>query len=217
VSRRAKGAARPTRPPPWLLVVLLVLACGAVLAIAMLARARSERRLAEEAAASAQRSPSPEPEPESESESESEEPPDPLLDKVLAAAKKADAPPTALDAAAHALLVREHFEEAEPLVLRTLAAAPKDAEAVIHRAVLRGVGGDTAGARAELERLARGEAGWEASLFAAGFALRDGDNVAALRALRRFRAAAPPTEITPELTAEIAELERRLGRPVTSK
>jgi hypothetical protein len=210
VRQRAKGAVRPSRQPTWLLMVLLVLAAGAVLAVATLARARSERRLAEDTVASR---PSLEPEPEPEPEEEL----DPLLEKVLVAAEPANAPLAALDAAAHALLVRERFEEAETLVLRALAGAPKDAEAVIHHAVLRGVGGDTAGARAELERLARGPAGWEASLFAAGFALRAGDDEAALRALRRFRAGAPPAEVTPQLAEEIAELERRLGRSALKK
>ena len=46
-------------------------------------------------------------------------------------------------------------------------------------------------------------------MFAAGFALRDGDDAAALRALRRFRAEAPPTEMTRELLAELQELEAR--------
>jgi protein involved in temperature-dependent protein secretion len=176
----------------------------------VLARLRQERQLAVEApvnrelAAPAALAGSAASEPEAE--------PDPALDALLARAGAADASVASLDAAAHALLVREAFEDADPLVERALRAAPADAEAAIHRAVLKGVAGDTAGARSELGRLARGAAGWEASLFAAGFALRDGDDAAALDALRRFRAGAPPGEVTPELAAQIAELEARLRR-----
>jgi hypothetical protein len=94
-------------------------------------------------------------------------------------------------------------------VLRALSAAPMDAEATIHQAVLRGVMGQAASARAELERLSVGPAGWEASMFAAGFALRDGDDAAALRALRRFRAQAPPAEVNPRMLSELEELEAR--------
>jgi tetratricopeptide (TPR) repeat protein len=211
--RAAKGAGRPSRLPAWLLVVLLLSAASAVLGIAVLARARTERRLAAEAAASA--------EPSQalgfDAEPRAEENRDAALEKVLAAAEPIDAPVAALDAAAHALLVRERFEEAEPLVLRALATSPQDAEASIHRAVLRGVLDDVTGARAELERLAGGRAGWEASLFAAGFALRDGDEVGALRAFRRFRTTAPPGEVTPELLAEMAQLEARLGTNLGKK
>ncbi len=143
--------------------------------------------------------------------------PDPVLDRLLAAAQAPDAPLLALDAAAHALLVRERFEEAEALVQRALAASPKDAEAVIHRAVLRGLAGETAAARAELESLSAGAGGWEASLFSAGFALREGDEAAALRALRRFVAEAPRAEVTPALREELAQLEARVGAPRAKK
>jgi hypothetical protein len=191
---------------------MVLAAAGTVVGIGMWARARSERRVADEAAASPEvRSPVLQ-DLESESEPEGEEAPDPLLEKLLAEAWPVTAQAAALDAAAHALLVRERFEEAEPLVLRALSVSPHDAEATIHQAVLEGVTGHASSARAELERLAHGPAGWEASLFAAGFALRDKDDAAALRALRRFRKEAPPSELTPELLAEIAELERRMKK-----
>ena len=177
-----------------LLLPVLLLAAGSVIGISYLARARAERQLAAESGGD-----SPplalQAEPPSEAEA------DPFLQKLLAAAEPVDASVAALDAAAHALVVRERFEEAEPLVLRALSAAPTDAEASIHQAVLTGVLGNEAAARAALERLAHGPAGWEASMFAAGFALRDGDDAAALRALRRFRAEAPAPEITPEVLA----------------
>ncbi len=205
----AKGGGKA---PASLLVVLLISAASVVLAIAVLARQRTERGLMAEADASTGSGP-----PLAlDAESPVEDEPDPLLEKLLKAAEPVDATVATLDAAAHALLVREQFEEAEPLVLRALAASPKDVEATIHRAVLRGVLDDVAVARAQLERLARGPAGWEASLFAAGFALRDGDEVAALRAFRRFRATAPPGEVTPQLVAEMERLEARLG-PKTGK
>jgi tetratricopeptide (TPR) repeat protein len=146
---------------------------------------------------------------ESDTDSEDDEADDPLLDKLVATAEAPMASIAALDVAAHALLVRERFEEAEPFILRALSADPRDAEAVIHQAVLRGVLEKPTAARAELERLAHGPAGWEASLFAAGFALRDKDDAAALRALHKFRAEAPRSEVTPQLLSEIAELEAR--------
>jgi tetratricopeptide (TPR) repeat protein len=213
VKRRAAQGTGPSGAPAWLLVVLLICAAVAVVAITALARQRSERRLAAQAVASGAGQP---PTALDARPPEEEEEPDPVLEKALSAAEAADASVAALDVAAHVLLVRERFEEAEPLVLRALAASPKDIEATIHRAVLRGVLGDVPGARAELDRLARGPAGWEASLFAAGFALRDGDEVAALRAFRRFRETAPRGEVTPELATDIARLEARLG-PSTGK
>ena len=83
-----------------------------------------------------------------QAEPPSEDEADPFLEKLLAAAEPAGASVAGLDAAAHALLVRERFEEAEPLVLRALSAAPMDAEASIHQAVLKGVLGNEAAARA---------------------------------------------------------------------
>jgi hypothetical protein len=207
--RRATKGGTPAASPPWLAVVLLIVFAGAVLAIAMLARARSERRLAEENAARSVRAPSGVPESEADDADDDED--DPQLKKLLVAASAPDASVSSLDMAAHALLVRERFEDAEPIALQALALAPKDAEAAIHGAVLRGVAEDTKTARVELERLARGPAGWEASMFAAGFALRDGDEQAALRLLRRFRASAPASELTPEVLAQITALEQRLG------
>jgi hypothetical protein len=202
VNKAAKGASGRSRPSVLLLPVLLV-AAGSVLAIAYFARARAERQLVAEAEGSG------EPRPPLALQAEPPSEADPLLQKLLAAAEPVDASVAALDAAAHALVVRERFEEAEPLVLRALSAAPADAEASIHQAVLTGVLGNEAAARAALERLAHGPAGWEASMFAAGFALRDGDDAAALRALRRFRAQAPAAEITPEALAQLKELEAR--------
>ena len=199
----AKGAFWRSRPS-LLLPAVLLLAAGSVFAIAYLARARAERQLVAEAKGSGEARPL-----ALQAEPPSEDQADPFLLKLLAAAESADASVAALDAAAHALVVRERFEEAEPLVLRALSAAPMDAEASIHQAVLKGVLGNEAAARAELERLAHGPAGWEASMFAAGFALRDGDEAAALRALRRFRAQAPAAEVSPEALAELKELEAR--------
>jgi len=187
------------------LALLLFAAGGALVGIAALARQRSQQRLAAEATPAA--------EGPALAVVPAAEPPDPLMERLLAAAAPADASVRALDAAAHALLVRERFEEADALVQRTLGAFPNDAEAAIHDAVLRGVAGETAAARQDLERLSRGPAGWEASLFSAGFALRDGDESAALQALRRFSAEAPPSEITPALRAQLAELESHVGRP----
>ncbi len=203
MSRARRDGRRPSRRPAWVLGALGVTVGGAVLAIAVLAQQRSERRLQEDAVA---QSPSPSP-----PEAAQAEAPDPVLDRLMAAAEAPDASVTALDAAAHALLVRERFEEADALVARTLASFPTDAEAIIHDAVLRGVAGETDAARRELERLAGGPAGWEASLFLAGFALREGDEVAALRALKRVAAEAPPAQVTPALRAELAELEARVG------
>jgi hypothetical protein len=205
VTRAAKGGDRRS----LLLLPVLLVAAGTVLGIAYLARERASRQLAASADDDAQpRRPL-----ALEAEPASEEAVDLFVEKLLAAAAPPDASVPALDVAAHALLVRERFEEAEPLVLRALSAAPVDVEATIHQAVLRGVMGNAATARAELERLSRGPAGWEASMFAAGFALRDGDDAAALRALRRFRAQAPPTEVTRELLAELQELEAREALP----
>ncbi len=175
--RAGLGGRRPSVPRSLAVPVLGLAAAGAVTGLALLARSRSEQRLSQQAAASVQG--------ERPTALPPEQAPDPLLDGLLAAAQAPDASLLALDAAAHALLVQERFEEADVLVLRALAAFPKDAEAVIHRAVLRGVAGQTAAARAELAALAAGPAGWEASLFSAGFALREGDEAAALRALRR--------------------------------
>ncbi|MGO9831904.1 MAG: hypothetical protein ACLPJH_17355 [Myxococcaceae bacterium] len=203
MSRARRDGRRPSRRPAWVLGALGLGAAGAVLAIALLARQRSERRLQEDAVA---HSPSP-----SALEAAEAEAPDPVLDRLVAAAAASDASVTALDAAAHALLARERFEEADALVARTLASFPTDAEAIIHDAVLRGVAGETDAARRELERLAGGPVGWEASLFLAGFALREGDEVAALRALRRVAAEAPAAQVTPALRGEIAELEARVG------
>jgi hypothetical protein len=204
VKRAAKGALRRSRPS-FLLLPVLLLAAGSVFAIAYLARERAERQLVATAGGEAEAQPplalQAEPPPEDET--------DPFVERLLGAAQPSDASVAALDVAAHALLVRERFEDAEPLVLRALSTAPTDAEARIHQAVLRGVMGNEAAARAELERLAHGPAGWEASMFAAGFALRDGDDAAALRALRRFRAEAPPSEMSPQMLAELAELEAR--------
>jgi tetratricopeptide (TPR) repeat protein len=204
VRSASRRGGRSPRPPAWLLVLLVVSLAATVLAIAALSRERTERRLATEAAAERARALA------ADAEPADEEPPDPLLQRLLAAADAENASVAALDAAAHALLVREDFEEAEPFVIRALAASPHDVEATIHRAVLRGVLDDVPGARADLQRLANGAAGWEASLFEAGFALRDGDEAAALRAFRRFQAAAPREEVTPALVAEMARLEARL-------
>jgi hypothetical protein len=203
VRRAGLGGRRPSVPGSLAVAVLGFAAAGAVTGIALLARSRSEQRLSQQAAFSpeAKRPTAPPP----------EDAPDPVLDRLLAAAQAPDASLVALDAAAHALLVRERFEEADALVLRALAAFPKEAEAVIHRAVLRGVAGQTAAARAELAALAAGPAGWEASLFSAGFALREGDEAAALRALRRVVAEAPRAEVTPALQQEVARLVARLG------
>ena len=204
MTRAGKGADRRSRSSVLLLPVLLF-AAGTVFGIAYLARERASRQLVATASDDAEP-----PRPLAlEAEPPSEEAADLFVEKLLAAAAPAEASVAALDVAAHVLLVRERFEDAEPLVLRALSAAPMDAEASIHQAVLRGVMGNAATARAELERLAHGPAGWEASMFAAGFALRDGDDAAALRALRRFRAEAPPTEMTRELLAELQELEAR--------
>lgn len=203
----SSGSAGQSRPSAWLLLVVGATVAASVLAIAVLAQRRTERRLAEEAAASAARATALAP----DAEPPAEETPDPLLERLLAAADNAGASVTQLDAAAHALLVRERFEEAEPLVIRALALSPKDAEAIIHRVVLQGVLESVPKARADLERLSRGPAGWEASLFAAGFSLQEGDEAAALRAFRRFKATAPSAEVTPELLAEMARLEARLG------
>jgi hypothetical protein len=204
VRSASRRGGRSPRPPAWLLVLLVVSLAATVLAIAALSRERTERRLATDAAAERARALA------ADAEPADEEPPDPLLQRLLAAADAENASVAALDAAAHALLVREDFEEAEPFVIRALAASPHDVEATIHRAVLRGVLDDVPGARADLQRLANGAAGWEASLFEAGFALRDGDEAAALRAFRRFQAAAPREEVTPALVAEMARLEARL-------
>lgn len=204
--KRVRDAAeKPAPASRWVVIVSLLAVVGAVLAIGVLARQRMERRLEAEAARGLETL-----QPVSPRADATREERDLGLDKALSAAESPEAPLSALDAAAHALLVRERFDEAEPFVSRALALAPRDAEAAIHRAVLRGVAGDTAGARVELERRARGEAGWEASLFSAGFALRDGDDAAALRALRRFCAEAPPAEVSPELTAKRTELEARV-------
>jgi len=205
MKRAAKGRQARRASQLWLPVVLLV-AASAVLGIAVLARARNERWLAEQSAAQAHQAP-----PGDSGDEEDDDEDDPELKRLLVAAHSAHAPVSSLDMAAHALLVRERFEEAEPIVLQALAAAPKDAEASIHGVVLRGVAEDAKAARIELERLAEGPAGWEASLFAAGFALREGDDRGALRSLRRFRASAPAAELTPELLAEIAALEQKLG------
>jgi hypothetical protein len=201
------SAAKTTGVSRWLTLCLAVALAALVLAIADVTRRRAEQRSAAEAAAATPPTLS-----MLEGEGrEAEDEADAVVDRQLARAELADAPVAALDAAAHALLVRERFEEAEPLVLRALSLAPADAEASIHRAVLAGVLGDTAGARVALDQLARGPAGWEASLFAAGFALREGDEADAFRALRQFHAQAPPGEVTPELAAEIRRLEARVG------
>lgn len=178
-----------------------------MLVIALMAHQRSVQHAVEEAARASADIPS---EPVREADGEAM---DPGLVRLLALAEDPKADVGILDAAAHGLLVRERFEEARPLVERALVAAPGDAEASIHRAVLQGVAGDIPGARALLKRLAAGPAGWEASLFAAGFALRAGDEAAALRELRRFRSLAPPGEVTPALEAEISRLERRAPSP----
>jgi hypothetical protein len=209
VKRAANGGQVRLAPPRWFPAVLLVVAASAVLGIAILARARNERWLAEQSTARGQQSPPVVPGDSRDEEDDDED--DPELKRLLVEARSAHASVSSLDMAAHALLVRERFEEAEPIVLQALAAAPKDAEASIHGVVLRGVAEDTKVARIELERLAEGPAGWEASLFAAGFALREGDDRGALRSLRRFRASAPAAELTPELLAEIAALEQKLG------
>ncbi len=205
MKRRGRGGTRPSLPRGLALAVLGLGAAGAVAGIAVLARSRSEERLSVEAASSAEGA---QPRPLEG---------DGVLDRLLGAAQAPDASLVALDAAAHALLVRERFEEAEALVERALAASPKDAEAVIHRAVLRGLAGETAVARAALESLSSGPAGWEASLFSAGLALRDGDEAAALPALRRFLAEAPRAEVTPALREELAHLEARVGPPQAKK
>ncbi|HXX32356.1 MAG TPA: hypothetical protein VEJ89_16765 [Myxococcaceae bacterium] len=190
---------------PWLPGLAIVGAAGLVLVVALLARERSAERAAAEARASAPFAP----EPDGDAPGEGEPALDPALVHLVERARAPDAGIGVLDAAAHGLLVRELFEEAEPLVERALAAAPGDAEAAIHEAVLQGVAGELPEARAGLERLSSGPAGWEASLFAAGFALRAGDEAGALRAMRRFRAQAPPGELTPALEAELQRLERR--------
>ncbi|MGO8967957.1 MAG: hypothetical protein ACLQDQ_00085 [Myxococcaceae bacterium] len=204
MSRTRRGG-RPPSWRPWVLALLAVAAGGTVIGVAVLARERSERLLQQQADAesAARRA----------LEAQPEEAADPVVDRLVAAAEPPGASVRALDAAAHALLVRERFEEADALVARTRASFPADAEAIIHEAVLRGVAGETTDARRELERLSGGEAGWEASLFLAGFALREGDEVAALRALRRVAAEAPAAEVNPALQAEIAELEARVGTP----
>lgn len=204
MSRLQRGGPRPSARRVG--VVLAV--AGGVLGLAVLAQRRSVERQAAEMS-------SPDgPRPLALAPGEL---PDPMLERLLGAAEGPGASLVALDAAAHALLVRERFEEADALVVRTLSAFPKDAEAVIHRAVLRGVAGDTHAARAELDTLAAGPAGWEASLFSAGFALRDGDEAAALRALRHFLAAAPAAEVTPALRAEEARLEASASSSASKK
>jgi hypothetical protein len=203
VKRPGKGASGRSRPSLLLLPVLL-LAAGSVIGITYLARSRAQEKLVAEAEDTGPSRPL-----ALQAEAPPDEETDPFLEKLLAAAAPSNASVAALDAAAHALVARERFEEAEPFVLRALSAAPTDAEASIHQAVLKGVLGNEAGARADLERLAHGPAGWEASMFAAGFALRDGDDAAALRALRRFRAEAPAAEVTPEALAQLKELEAR--------
>jgi hypothetical protein len=106
VKRTAKGSLERPGPPAFLLPILVLLVGGAVFAIAYLARERAERQLV--ATASAEAEPETplalQPEPPSD-----EDAPDPLLEKLLAAAAPASASVAALDAAAHALLVRERF------------------------------------------------------------------------------------------------------------
>lgn len=206
-------APRAGRSVPVLRLLVITGAAAAVVAIALLARSRDEQRLLE--AAAAQPGPASGSVPAGAAPTGDDDPDDvsdPALDALLERASAPDAPVATLDAAAHVLLVREAFEDAAPLVERAVRALPTDAEAAIHRAVLRGVSGDSAGARAELGRLAQGPGGWEASLFAAGFALRDGDEAAALEALHRFRATAPAEEQTPDLAAQIRALEARHPR-----
>ena len=199
MSRREPVGKAGNASPFWGVGLVALAAGAAVLAVAALAHRRSE-----EASGTLESSVAP---------AEAEPASRPSLERLLAAAESPDASVRVLDAAAHALLVSDQFEEAEALTARMLEASPGDAEAAIHRATLRGVFGESKAARQELEALSAGPAGWEASLLLAGFALREGDEQAALRLLRRVSEEAPAAEVTDALRAEISELEKRLARP----
>lgn len=133
------------------------------------------------------------------------------LNQLLARAGRPDATQEELDRAAHALLVRERFDDALPLVARSVEFTPQTIETRIHDAVVDGVYTDPVEARHRLERIALEAAGaWEALLFAGAFAARAGDAAGALADLKTYQVRAPATERPAGLDADIASLERQI-------
>jgi len=113
----------------------------------------------------------------------------------------------------HELLRRENLDEARALTERSLGVDPFFTEARIHRAFIRGLGGEEPGGTRELEHIANlYPRSYEALLFLGLLRMRGGDNQGALDAFERFLAEAPPEEQPPQMRAAIAQMRQQLGR-----
>lgn len=111
--------------------------------------------------------------------------------------------------ASHFLIQLQRVDEADRIVQRALAVDPFAAELRVHRAVIRGIRGDTEGARKELQLLADLHPGSEEGLlFLGSLAMLDGNRELGLEQFERF-ALEVPAELHPaELLAAIAELRQ---------
>ncbi len=109
--------------------------------------------------------------------------------------------------ASHFLIQLQRVDEADRIVQRALAVDPFAAELRVHSAVIRGIRGDTEGARKELQLLADLHPGSEEGLlFLGSLAMLDGNRALGLEQFERF-ALEVPAELHPaELLAAIAEL-----------
>jgi hypothetical protein len=112
----------------------------------------------------------------------------------------------------HELIRRQDYDQARLLTERSLGVDPFLAEARVHRAFLRAVGGEEPAAAQELEHLAGlYPRAHEALLFLGMLRMRAGNNRGAVEAFERFLAEAPPDEQPPQLRAAIADLRRLDG------
>ncbi|MBS1152507.1 MAG: hypothetical protein H6Q89_4205 [Myxococcaceae bacterium] len=120
----------------------------------------------------------------------------------------------ALSAAAKALIDRQLFDDAAPLVRRATAIDPYHVQTRTHRAVMLAVQGQTSPALDELQHVADTfEDAWDARLFAGMIALQADDRQRALEQFERYVNEAPPDEQPPMLRQGIAQLKQELAQP----
>jgi tetratricopeptide (TPR) repeat protein len=111
----------------------------------------------------------------------------------------------------HELIRRQDYQEARELTEKSLGVDPFLGEARVHRAFLRAVFGDEAGAARELQRVSNlYPNAYEGFLFLGMMSMRSGDNRAALDAFDRFLAEAPPEEQPPQMRAALNSLRQQL-------
>lgn len=116
-----------------------------------------------------------------------------------------------LAAAGHQMMRAQKFTDAAALTEKALTLDPFHTESRIHKAVLRGLRGDTRPALDELEVIGNTHPdGAEALLFAGALAMEINDARRALTAFEKYAATAPPEERPPGLMQGIAMLRQQL-------